>query len=203
MSRPKGRHEFTATGGVGFGYVFSVSQNNSGATIDPSTGLYTAGSTEGVTDVVTVTDPAGETVNATVVVGRALAIVPPSAIVDAGAQIAFSGSGGSGTGYVWSIPSNQSGATIDASGLYTAGPTAGTDTVRLTDSLGNTAEAIVTVRAAVSSVDAGSFDLPAVPSAEEDDCSCRTVGASHGHGGGRLVAALALAFGLVLRRRRR
>jgi hypothetical protein len=47
--------------------------------------------------------------------------------------------------YTYTIPVNNSGASIDAAGLYTAGATPGTDTVRVTDSLGNTGDATVTV----------------------------------------------------------
>jgi hypothetical protein len=49
---------FTASGGTGAGYVFTLGQNRSGATITPS-GAYTAGPTAGVTDLVRVTDSGG------------------------------------------------------------------------------------------------------------------------------------------------
>jgi hypothetical protein len=56
---------FTPGGGAP-PYTFSLLTNNSGATINASTGLYTAGSTPSVTDTVRLTDDAGATVDATV-----------------------------------------------------------------------------------------------------------------------------------------
>lgn len=57
----------------------------------------------------------------------------------------FTGLGGYGT-LVYSIATNVSGGSINAStGVYTAGSTPGTDIVRVTDALGNTATATVTV----------------------------------------------------------
>jgi len=78
-----------------------------------------------------------------------LAIAPGSASVAPRGQTAFAATGGSGTGYVWSLPTNGSGGSIDAStGAYTAGPTGNvTDTVRVTDSVGNSASVNVTVTA--------------------------------------------------------
>lgn len=58
----------------------------------------------------------------------------------------FNAYGGSQTGYVFSMTANPSGGSIDAgTGLYTAGNTAATDTVRVLDSDGNPAFATVTV----------------------------------------------------------
>ncbi len=59
--------QFTGYGGYGT-YVFSIQTNNSGASINASTGLYTAGATPAVTDTVKVTDAQGNTATATVVV---------------------------------------------------------------------------------------------------------------------------------------
>ncbi|MBP6004870.1 MAG: carboxypeptidase regulatory-like domain-containing protein [Pyrinomonadaceae bacterium] len=57
----------TFTSGGGFApRTFSIAVNNSGATINPSTGLYTAGSTFNVMDTVRVTDGFGTTADATV-----------------------------------------------------------------------------------------------------------------------------------------
>ncbi len=58
----------------------------------------------------------------------------------------FNAYGGSQTGYVFSMTANPSGGSIDAgTGLYTAGATPATDTVRVLDSDGNAAFATVTV----------------------------------------------------------
>lgn len=50
--------QFSALGGYG-SYVYSIETNNSGASIDSSTGLYTAGAVDSVTDVVRATDADG------------------------------------------------------------------------------------------------------------------------------------------------
>jgi uncharacterized phage protein gp47/JayE len=58
----------------------------------------------------------------------------------------FQATGGTGTGYVWSLTVNNSGGSITSGGLYTAGssyPT--TDTVHIQDSNGNTQTTPVTV----------------------------------------------------------
>ena len=57
----------------------------------------------------------------------------------------FTASGGSGVGFIWTINPNCSAASIDQTGLYTAGPLDGTDTVIATDSLGNSGTAQVVV----------------------------------------------------------
>jgi hypothetical protein len=56
---------FTATGGQA-GYTFSISQNNSGGSINSTTGVYTAGLTGGVNDTVIVTDSIGTISQATI-----------------------------------------------------------------------------------------------------------------------------------------
>ncbi len=61
---PGGTQTFTATGTAPF--TFSIPVNNSGATINSSSGLYTAGSTADVTDIVRVTDSLGGEAEATV-----------------------------------------------------------------------------------------------------------------------------------------
>jgi N-acetylneuraminic acid mutarotase len=148
---PRATQELTAAGGSGTGYTWSLATNASGATIDAATGAYTAGSTGGVTDVVQVTDPLGNTASANITVTAGISILPPSAVLAPMGSQAFSALGGSGTGLVWSFDANTSGGTIDASGAYHAGPTGGVgDVLRVTDSLGNTATVSITVTAGVS-----------------------------------------------------
>ena len=78
-----------------------------------------------------------------------LSISPATATVAPRGTATFSASGGSGTGYVWSLAVNASGGSISPVGVYTAGATGSvTDTVKLTDSAGSTASAPVTVTAA-------------------------------------------------------
>jgi hypothetical protein len=55
---PLGTQTFVAAGGYGT-YIFSISSNLSGGSINASTGLYTAGSTPNVTDTVEVIDGQG------------------------------------------------------------------------------------------------------------------------------------------------
>ena len=126
---------FTASGGSGTGYVWKVAKSNSGGTID-ATGHYTAGDKKEVTDEVTVTDSVNNATTVDVPVGFALSMRLSSALAPrATAQIVPSG--GSGTGYTWALSQNASGGTIDANGLYTAGPTGNVrDTITLTDSTG-------------------------------------------------------------------
>lgn len=60
-----GQVTFLAYGGYG-AYYFSIQTNNSGATINSTTGAYTAGGVGAVTDTVKVTDSFGNTATATV-----------------------------------------------------------------------------------------------------------------------------------------
>ncbi|MGO8968613.1 MAG: kelch repeat-containing protein [Myxococcaceae bacterium] len=73
-------------------------------------------------------------------------ISPPSVtLVPKGSQ-AFTASGGSGAGYTWALRANHSSGSISPTGAYTAGSTGGvTDTVQVTDSVGDSATAMVTV----------------------------------------------------------
>ncbi len=78
-------------------------------------------------------------------------ISPANPTVAAGGTQTFTASGGSGTGYVWSLTSRPSGGTINAAtGVYTAGATGGvTDVVQVADSAASTATTNVTVTATV------------------------------------------------------
>jgi hypothetical protein len=73
--------------------------------------------------------------------------MPATARVPHNKSQTFTASGGSGTGYTWSLSTNASGGSINpATGVYTAGPTGKvTDVVRVQDSLGSSATATVTV----------------------------------------------------------
>ena len=146
---PKGSWTFSAAGGSGSGYVWSLATNASGGSVNPGTGSYTAGPTGSITDVVCVTDALGDAVYAEVAVGAGVSISPASAKVQTGGTKLFEVSGGSGTGYVWSLATNASGGSIRFDrGDYTAGPTGDVlDVAKVTDSLGNVATANVTVPA--------------------------------------------------------
>lgn len=76
----------------------------------------------------------------------AMQMSPSAASVEALGQVTFTGLGGYGS-YTYSLQVNNSGGSINAtSGLYTAGATPDvTDTVKATDSFGNTATAAISV----------------------------------------------------------
>ena len=149
---PRGSVSFTASGGSGTGYAWTLATNASGGTIVPGTGAYTAGPIGSVSDIVRVADSLGNTATARVAVGPGVSILPASAIAPPGGRVAFTASGGTGTGFAWALAANRSGGSIDATGLYLAGPIGGvTDVVQVVDSLGNSTTASVVV-AAPSSV---------------------------------------------------
>ncbi|HEX4457108.1 MAG TPA: hypothetical protein VIA18_04015, partial [Polyangia bacterium] len=144
---PRASIMFMASGGSGVGYTWTFTSNASGGTLSTA-GLYFAGDKGSVSDVVHVVDSLGNTAQATVNVGPSLGVSPPSASVYAGTTIDFSATGGSDTGYQWTLPTNGSGATIGAtSGVYIAGSKSGSDVVKVTDSLGGSITATVTVSA--------------------------------------------------------
>jgi len=91
-----GSQTFSANGGK-VPYTFSIVTNNSGATINSSTGAYVAGSKGSVTDTVRVADSSANTSSASVAVKApvaTLAISPASASVSTGGSQTFSASGG-------------------------------------------------------------------------------------------------------------
>jgi N-acetylneuraminic acid mutarotase/TolB-like protein len=191
---PKGTQQFTASGGTGTGYVWSIQTDGSGGATITSGGLLTAGP-NGVADVVVkVSDSAAVSTTVTVTVGPGVSISPTTASVTAGGSRAFSASGGNGS-YTWTLSPNNSGGSVTAGGVYTAGATApSTDTVVATDGLGNSSSATVSVTVA-----GGTPPAPTTPTAEkpaqENPLSC-----GHTAGAPALVALLPL---LLLRRVRR
>jgi hypothetical protein len=120
---------------------------------------------------------------------RALAIAPETATVEPNGTVAFTASGGTGSGYVWTLWTNRSGASLDAAGQYRAGKTGGvTDIVKVTDSYGEVATRNVTVTGAT------------VQQPQKSHGGCAT------EGGGLLAAlgaAAAAAHGARKRRARR
>ena len=179
--------ELSATGGSGTGYIWLFSVVESGGSIDPTTGRYTAGPRGDAVDVVYVLDSLGNTGTVNVTVTQAIAVAPASATVQAGGTQAFVATGGAGTGYAWTLATNASGGTIDAAtGAYAAGPTGGvTDVVQTTDALGNVGVATVEVTAS-----------PASPA--EGGCGCGS-----GEAGGASLLLAAALFALAPRPARR
>lgn len=169
---------FVATAGSGAGYVYSLQANASGGTIDPVTGVYTAGPTDGVTDVVLVTDSQGATATADVAVTRAMAdagadasdasadanvvdaAIPDAAVADASADA----------------------AKPDAGPVADAGPSVAVDSGALADA--SAADAAPPVGASVGG----------------GGCSCHTSGGPSPSGAAGL--ALFAAVTLAVRRRR-
>ncbi len=147
---PKGSVAFTASGGSGTGFSWTLPTNASGGSIDSASGAYAAGAAGDVTDVVRVSDSLGNAASANVTVTAGTSISPATARVPPGGGVAFTASGGSGSGYLWAIAVNASGGSIDAtSGAYQAGTIDNVDdVVQVTDSLGNSATRTVTVTAA-------------------------------------------------------
>src|SRR5690606_24009418 len=73
---PRGAVAFSATGGAGAPYTWSLSANLSGGSINASTGAYTAGATGSVTDTVRAVDALGNQATVNVAVGAGVAINP-------------------------------------------------------------------------------------------------------------------------------
>lgn len=143
---PLGSISFAANGGSGTGFRWTLADAPSGGSIDAATGLYTAGPRGGVVDRVQVVDSLSAVATTSVLVSAALAVTPQGVVLQRGGTQAFTASGGSGFSLVWTLATNRSGATIDATGIYTAGAVDGvTDVVQVTDSLGAVASAVVAV----------------------------------------------------------
>jgi hypothetical protein len=146
---PGGTIVFVGSGGRP-PYAYRLAAAPSGGTIGAADGMYTAGATGDVSDVVIVSDatndPAAE-VRAEVRVTAAVRLYPDAASVAPLESVSFVGLGGQ-PGYGFSVASST-GATVDANGVYTAGAGGGsggaTDVVTITDDNGQVATATVTV----------------------------------------------------------
>ena len=145
---------FTATGGPP-PYTFVVVAGS--GTINASTGAYTAPLAAG-TETVSAMDSAGAAGEATVSVTASgtLTISPASITVAVNNSLTFIATGGVPP-YTFSLTATGSGtpSVIAGTGLYTAGPSAGGDTVQVTDSDSppSTATANATVTGIVTNID--------------------------------------------------
>jgi hypothetical protein len=149
---PLGTQTFTATGGSGTGYTFSLQDtSSSGGSIDATTGAYKAGARGNTTDSVRVTDSLGHVAVAQITVAAALTVTPTAATLPPRGKQQLTAKGGSGV-YTWKLlGSSGSGGSVDADGLYTAGPTGvTTDTIVVADSLGATANAAFVITVGLS-----------------------------------------------------
>lgn len=149
---PRGIIQFVTTGGSGSGDVWTLAANSSGGAIEATTGVYTAGATGGVTDIIRVSDSQGNIASATVTVEAAITISPASPTTFPKGTVNFQANGGSNVGFIWSLAANASGATINpTTGVYKAGQIGGVvDVITVVDSLGNSATASVAVGPAMT-----------------------------------------------------
>ncbi len=180
---PRGSAPLGVTGGAGGWCTWWLETNASGGTV--SGAVYTAGARGEVVDVVRVTDSAGSTATHAITVTRGVSItVAGGTLVAPRGRRTLSASGGSGTGYRWSLLTNASHAGVDpVTGEYLAGSLGGaTDVVQTVDSLGNVATQSITV----------------APWHVEGSGGCAS-----GRGGGATTVALFAAAAILLRRRRR
>lgn len=139
----------TGSGGTGV-YSWSLSEDISGAEVDPNAGVYVAGRVleDGMAteDVVLLEDRGcrGEA-SARISVVAAPRVVPNQLVLGTGESITFTGEAGSGN-YTFELATDGSGGSVSMDGMYRAGLAIGRDVVRLTDvELGSTADAIIDV----------------------------------------------------------
>jgi hypothetical protein len=146
-------YTFSASGGSGSDYTFMMASGGSVAGSVTTSGYFVAASGWAGTTYIILTDSAGNETYATITVSgsssvatTALTFVPSTVTLTEGESYTFSATGGSGTGYVYSVPSGDEG-TIDASTGYYVAPTAwtGSTPIQVVDSDGNVAYATVTV----------------------------------------------------------
>ncbi len=151
----------TASGGSGAGFVWSVS---SGSTLPAGLSLSAAGvlsgspTTSGSSSFgVTVSDSAANTANQTytLVIKPALAVTTattlPTGFVGTSYSQQLMATGGSGTGYAWSVATGAlpAGLTLSSGGLITGSPTAAgafSFSAKVLDSVGNAATANFTIQ---------------------------------------------------------
>lgn len=189
---PRGPLTLSTTGNVG-AVTWALATNASGGTVD-SLGHYTAGAKGSVTDVVTATDSLAGAATVMVSVGPDVSVDPAAPSAPPRGTVTFTATGGSGTGYAWKLTTNASGATIAPTGAYVAGATTGvTDTVQVTDSLGNVGTGSVSVGEGGGGSGGGSGGHGG------GGCGCTEAGRSSSSGAGAIVG---LGLVLLLRRRR-
>jgi hypothetical protein len=128
---------FTASGGA---TPYAFSKVSGIGSIDPSSGIYTAPGGTG-TAVVQVEDSLGNSVSTSVTVVGTLAISPSAPSLGVNGTQTFTASGGV-TPYTYSV--HVGGGSL-AGAVYTAPSSTGSATVRVTDAIGDTSDATVTI----------------------------------------------------------
>jgi hypothetical protein len=145
-------YTFTGLGGSNSGYTFTMGNGGSVAGTITTSGTFQAASGWAGTTYVILTDSVGDAAFATIVVSGSSTVVNSSAISISPSSISltenqsytFTASGGSGTGYFYSVPSGI-GSISSSTGLYVAPSSSGSSIVEVVDSLGNIAYASVTI----------------------------------------------------------
>jgi hypothetical protein len=134
---------FTTQGGV-TPFSFTISSTAVG-TIDPATGVFSAANTAG-TATITGRDALGTTGTATVTVlaNGTIGINPDAGIVAVGATLTFTAVGGTGTVF-WTTSPATAGTIVLGTGVFTA-TAAGTETISVVDTSGNTGTTTLTVQ---------------------------------------------------------
>lgn len=151
---------FTAAGGTN---TFTWSVNNPIiASVNSTTGAFTAGSTVG-TVTVTATDANGATGTATVTISlKTLTIVPATSKVGKGGAQTFLVTGAT-VPVFWSVNNTTLGSIDVGTGVFTAGITAGVAIITVLDADGDTATATVEIIANVIIVTPASISFSSVP----------------------------------------
>lgn len=131
----------TVSGQDGVGpYTYSMSSGP--GSVNATTGVYTPGSSG--TGVIRVQDSLGRNVSQTITVEAALSINPDTHRILVNGSRTFSGANGVGP-YTYTIGAGSTGSVGVSTGAYVAPAAPATEQVIVTDSLGNTATATITV----------------------------------------------------------
>ena len=130
-ARPNDLVRLSPRGGSGY-WRFELVASPSGGSINAETGVYLAGPTDGVTDIIRLTDEEciGEFLFEIEVV-LPLLTQPTQAIVMPRETFQFESTGGSGRVHFELL--NDSSSVLTPTGLYTAGPGLGVDLISVTD----------------------------------------------------------------------
>jgi hypothetical protein len=149
-----GSMDFSATGGTPpYSYTLVAATGGTGESLEGAT--YTAPSDMTGSATVRVSDSDSNSADASINItaSSVLSLIPAVLSLDTEESFTFTGSGGIPP-YTFTLDATESGtATIGSTdGVYAAGNTAGTDTVVVTDNMGNTADASVTVSSPSSAV---------------------------------------------------
>lgn len=153
-----GSQTFTSTGGTG-SFLWSVSNLALGS-ITASTGIFTAGVTEGTLSVIA-TDTAGAAGSGTVtIVSATINVLPTSVTLAGGSSQTFTATGGTGS-FRWSISNTNLGSIVATTGVFTAaGTTAGSLIVTATDTAGSNGNASITIISTTLAVTPATISIP-------------------------------------------